>query len=358
MSSNVADRRDAVSAPGQTDSSLNKSSGPPPTTDLRRRPLDLKAGLFVFFVSTLWSGNSIAIKSGLDYAPALRLGWMRFVVGSVVILGWAIYTKADLRIHRGELRPLIALAVLLSVQIIFMNLGIKYTTAGHATILIITASIWVPVLSHFFIPGDRLSSARLTGIMVAYLGIVVISADSLRDPGAGNLILGDILSAISGFLLGVRLVFNARLVSNIDPAKMLLFQAAFGIAVFVIISAVFEPEPWLWTWQLATSLAYQGIVIAGFGFLSMLIMVKYFLPSRVSAIQLTQPVTGIILAWIILSEDPSWLLWAGGALVMAGALLAQTRDARPKARDGRVGQSPASREPATISDQPSADKAG
>lgn len=324
MSSNVADRRDAVSAPGQTGSST------PPTIDLRRRPLDLKAGLFALFVTTLWSGNSIAIKSGLDYAPPLRLGWMRFLVGSIVILGWAIYTRADLRIHRGEWWPLIALSVFFAVQIVFMNLGIQHTTAGHATVLIVTSSIWIAVLSHFFIPGDRLAPIRLGGILVAYLGIVVISADSLLEPGGQNMILGDILSAISGFLLGARIVYNARLVSRLDPAKMLLFQAAVGTVAFIIISAIFEPDPWLWTWELASSLAYQGLVIAGFGFLAMLLMSKYFFPSRIAAISLTQPVTGILLAWLILDEDPSGLLWIGGGLVMAGALLAQSRSSLAK----------------------------
>jgi|TARA_B100000959_G_C14967827_1_gene618511 drug/metabolite transporter (DMT)-like permease len=319
VSSNVADQRDAASPPGQT--------GPPspPTIDLRRRPLDLKAGVFVFFVSTLWSGNSIAIKAGLDYAPALRLGWMRFVVGSIVILIWALYTGADLRIRRSEWRPLISLSVFLAVQIMLMNLGIKYSTAGHATVLIVTSSIWVAVLSHYFIPGDRLEPIRLAGIMIAYLGIIVLSADSLRAPGGENMILGDILSAISGFLLGARLVYSARLLASIDPAKMLLFQAGIGSVAFVIISAIFEPNPWLWTWELAASLVYQGVVIAGFGFLSMMLMHKHFFPSRVSAISLTQPVTGILLAWLILDEDPTSLLWIGGVLVMGGALLAQKR---------------------------------
>ena len=323
MSSNVADERDAAAGPGQTSSSL------PPTTDLRRRPLDLKAGLFVFFVSSLWSGNSIAIKAGLDYAPALRIGWMRMVAGSVVILAWAIYTKADLRIHKGEWWPLISLAVFFAVQIVFMNLGIKHTSAGHATVLIVTSSIWVAVLSHFFIPGDRLDPTRLMGIMVAYGGIVVISTDSLLEPGGKSLILGDILSAISGFLLGARIVYNARLVSRINPAKMLLFQAAVGTVAFIIMSAIFESEPWLWTWELATSLAYQGFVIAGFGFLSMLLLSKHFFPSRIGAVSMTQPVTGILLAWLVLGEEPGELLWVGAVLVMGGALLAQKRSSPP-----------------------------
>jgi drug/metabolite transporter (DMT)-like permease len=72
------------------------------------------------------------------------------------------------------------------------------------------------------------------------------------------------------------------------------------------------------------------MVIAGFGFLAMLLLSKYFFPSRISAISLTQPVTGILLAWLILDEEPSELLWVGGILVMAGALIAQRRSSPAK----------------------------
>ena len=313
-------------------------SGPASHPVDSRRPLDLKAGLFLLFLATLWSGNAIAIKFGLQYAPALRQGWMRFILGSLVILGWAIYTRADLRIRKREWSPLLSLSILFSVQIITMNLGIKYTTAGHATVLLMTASIWIVVLSHFFIPGDRFAPTRFLGILVSYLGIAVISADGLRDSGGENLILGDVLTVISAVLLGARQVYNAKLVSTIHPAKMLVFQAAFGSVVFAIGSQMLEPKPWIWAWGLLGSLAYQGLLIAGFGFLASLLMFKYYYPSRITAIGLTQPVLGIILAWIILGEEPTWLLWVGGALVMFGALLAQKKT--PAELAGDVPESP------------------
>ena len=52
---------------------------------------------------------------------------------------------------------------------------------------------------------------------------------------------------------------------------------------------------------------------------------RYYYPSRITAVGLTQPVIGIVLAWIVLGEEPTWLLWVGAVLVMFGALLAQKR---------------------------------
>ncbi len=296
----------------------------PDPEDLRQtshRPLTPAGGLFALFLSILWSGNPIAIKSGLDDAPALRLGWMRFIAGGIVVLIWAIYLRADLRIRRGEWVPLLALGVLFSVQIAFMNIGLTRTTAGHSAILTVTFPIWVAVLAHFFVPGDRLNLQKLIGVITAYAGILVLFADSLGvDRG---LLLGDLLSAISGFLLGVRQVYNARIVQALHPAKLLLSQAVFGTIVFLAASVLFESEEYVWSGKLAVSILYQGVVIAGFGFIGNLWLIQRYFPSQVSVISLSQPMFSIIAAWLILDEELNSALWISVVLVIIGAGLVQ-----------------------------------
>ncbi|MDP6824040.1 MAG: DMT family transporter [Dehalococcoidia bacterium] len=298
--------------------------------NIERRPLTVRAGAFAVIVGIFWSGNSIAIKAGLDYAGPLRLGWMRFVAGSLVILAWAIYTRADIRIRRSEVKPLVALGLLFSVQIVFMNLGIKFTTAGHALSLNVTTAIWTALLAHFFIAGDRLEKGRFLGILVAYAGIVVISLDGLRSGINRDILIGDAFALISAFLLASRQIFAARLVEGMDPNKILLSQFFIGTVIFVGISAAFETEPWSWAWELWTSMAYQGLLIAGFGFIASLWLVSHYFPSRLAALGLLSPVSGIILAWIVLGEDPTSNLWIGAFLVMVGAGLAQRRNRAPK----------------------------
>ena len=50
-----------------------------------RRDIDLRGALLALLLSLFWGGNPVAIKLGLADAPPLRLAWMRFVVGGVVI---------------------------------------------------------------------------------------------------------------------------------------------------------------------------------------------------------------------------------------------------------------------------------
>ena len=292
----------------------------------QHRPLTAPAAVFALLLAILWSGLPIATKVGLDYAPPLRLSAMRFVVGGVVVLCWALLTKTDLRLRPGEWKALAMLGVLFSVQIAFLNIGLDLTTAGHNGILTVTFSIWVAVLAHFFVPGDRLTVPKLLGVFVAYGGIVLLFADSLGVHTTA--LLGDVFSAISGFLLGARLVYNARMVQSLHPAKLLLAQAVCGTVSLMTASLLFEDVPVEWTARLAMSVLYQGAVVAGFCFIGSLWLLKRYFPSQVSVISLAQPLFSIVAAWIILDEPLSSTLWLSAALVVAGAWLVRRRPAR------------------------------
>jgi len=291
------------------------------------------AALFALLLSILWSGNNVAIKAGLRDAPPLRLGWMRFLVGGIVVLAWALVSRADLRVRPGEWRKLLTLGVIFSVQLVFLNIGTDHTTAGNSLVMNTTYPIWVAILAHFFIPDDRLTLNRAFGVLLAYAGIVLVFLRSLAI--SRDLLLGDALTLTSGFLLGVRIIYTSRAVQDVDPAKLLLAQAAVGGASFLVASAIWEPEPYRWTRNLFLAVLYQGAIVAGFNFIGNMWLLKHYLPSRTSVIGLSQPLFGILLSWLILGEALSARLLVGAALVIIGVGLAQRQRKPGLARPGR-----------------------
>jgi drug/metabolite transporter (DMT)-like permease len=156
------------------------------------------------------------------------------------------------------------------------------------------------VLSHFLIPGDRLTARRLIGVAVAYTGIVVLFAR--RAAPGGSTLLGDVIVFASAFLLAERTVYLARVVRHVDPVKLLLAQAILGSAVFMAASALTESAPTSWTSRLALSLAYQGVLIAGFNFVTNLWLLGRYRPSGLAALFLTQPIFGVVIAALVAGD--------------------------------------------------------
>ena len=292
------------------------------------RQLTPAATGFAAFLAALWGGNAVAIKAGLDDAPPLRLAWMRFVVGGLVTIVWAVWTKQPIRPTRRELRPLGGLALLFVTQIAFMNIGQDHTTASHAVVINTTFPLWTGVIAHFFVPGDRMSPLRTVGTLIAYLGVVVVFAQSLGS--SNGTLLGDLLMLGSAVLLAARQVYTSLTSQSVGLPKLLLTQTVVGITFFLIAGLLLERDSWVISQRLVLSILYQGGVIAGFGFIGNMWLLKHYLPSGVTAISLTTPVWGVILANVVLGEALSATLFGGLALVLAGSALSQWSAARRK----------------------------
>lgn len=272
-----------------------------------RRNVDSTGALLALLTSVFWGANTVAIKVGLADAPPLRLAWMRFVVGGVAIAVWAWSTGrlAGFRIAPHEWRPMIVLALIFTAQIGTMNIGTSLTSAAHASILLNLYSVHTVVLSHFLIPGDRLTVRKVVGVLIAYAGIVVLFAG--QTGGAASL-LGDAIVFVSAFLLAERLVYLARAVQSLDPVKLLLSQAAIGSVLFMLGSALTEPMPTAWTVRLGASVAYQGILIAGFNFVVSMWLLQRYRPSSLVPFFLTQPLFGVLAAAVVAGDPLTWEL--------------------------------------------------
>ena len=264
----------------------------------------------------------MAIKLGLLDAPPLRLAWLRFLVGGVVITVWAWATGrlAGFRIERDEWRPLLVLAGLFIVQIGTMNVATALTNAAHGSIVLNLHAVHTVVLAHFLIPGDRLSVSRLVGILLAYGGIVVLFAGGTSGgtPGASASLLGDAIMFVSAGILAERTVYLSRAVHRFDPVKLLLSQVVTGVAVFMTLSQVLEPAPTQWTGRLAAALLYQGALVAGFCFIVNLWLLKRYRPSTLAAFSLTQPIFGVVAAALVAGDALTPALLVACAAVVAG----------------------------------------
>jgi drug/metabolite transporter (DMT)-like permease len=282
------------------------------------KDVDLKGGAVALLVSLFWGANPVAIKLGLLDAPPIRLAWMRFLVGGLVIVLWAWSTGrlAGFRIEPGEWPPLIFLGLLFTVQVGSTNVGTSLTSAGHVVILLHLYAVHTVGLAHFMIPGDRLTVRKLAGVLVAYAGIVILFVRQVTQ--SSPTLAGDLIIIVSSFLLALRTVYMARTVQRVDPVKLLLAQAVIGTALFVLVSTALEPEPTRWTARLAASIGYQGVVVAGFNFAVNLWLLRHYRPSALAGFFLTQPLFGVATAALLTGDALTLDVLLASAAVAVG----------------------------------------
>jgi drug/metabolite transporter (DMT)-like permease len=300
--------------------------------------MDVGAIAMVLLLAALWGGNTVAVKIGVADSPPLMLAALRFAIGGACVVAWGVWTRAPFRLEPGEAWPLLGLGLLFAAQLGLLNVGVWLSTAGHAAVLVNAYPVFIVPLAHVLVPGDRLTFAKLGGVLLGFGGILVLFSDQLvvrRDPGS-TILIGDVTLLVSAILLALRQVILNRQLQRIHPVKPLLAQVVVGTPLFLLLSRALESQPTVTTSRLAGSLFYQGVVIAGFNFIANMSLLKTYRPSALAAFALTTPLFGVVATALVLDEAidgrlaVSTLLVAGG--IAAATMLDPGELARPSTR--------------------------
>ena len=209
-----------------------------------------------------------------------------------------------------------------AADLLFWHHAIEAVGAGLATVLGNTQVVMVGLLA-WALFGERPSNRALVAIPIAMAGVVLISGVLENGAYGDNPGLGVVLglltgAAYSGFLLTLRHgAGEQRRVAG--P----LFDATLASAALILPWGLatgdldFTPGPEAQAWLIALALSSQVV-----GWLLITVSLPR-LPAVVTSVLLTlQPVATVVLAAILLGENPSPLQLLGAATILSGLLIA------------------------------------
>ena len=292
--------------------------------------IPLFAIVSALIIHTLWGANPVAVKLGLAAFPPLWSAFIRFVIAVICIAVWARINRIRLWPTRREWPGLFILALLFTTQIGMMNFGINLTSGASAAVVMATFPLFAGLFAHFMIAGDRLTIGKIAGLLIAFLGVGLVLTNG-RFPGKlSTADVGDLIVLASTVLLGGRMIWTARLVSDIEPTRVVIWQMLLSLAFFAVGAVWWEKVNWPdVSWIPIAALAYQGIVIAGLGFMVNAWLIKRYSPTVMVSFSFISPLSGVVLGAWLLDDVVTWDLAAGAAAVGLG-LVILTRQAAPR----------------------------
>ncbi|HJP20905.1 MAG: DMT family transporter [Alphaproteobacteria bacterium] len=284
--------------------------------------IPLRTIVIAVSIHILWGANPVAVKFGLLAFPPLWSAFIRFALAIACIVVWARFKNIALWPRRGEWRGLGLLSLLFTVQIALMNIGIDMSTSSMSSVLLATHPLFAALFAHLFTAGDRLTPVRIVGLLVAFSGAGVVL---LRDADLASLDLiaiGNWVVLLSSALLGGRLIYTAGLAQRIDTSRLVIWQMVLSLLAFGAGGLVFEDIMWSQvSWQPLAGLAYQGIVIAGLGFMINTWLIKNHSPSTMVSFGFIAPLSGVGLSIWLLGENLTSSLIFGTIGVGLGLVL-------------------------------------
>lgn len=281
----------------------------------------VQAILLSVVIHTLWGGNPIAAKFGLEMFPPAWSAFLRFVFGIATIAFWCWWRKHRLWPREHEWMPMLKISGLFTLQIWLMNVGFDRTNGINSSILISTNPLFAAFFAHLLIKGDQLTFPRAIGLLTAFAG-VCLTLMQTTEGGISFGSSGDWICLFSAGLLGYRLIASARYMESVDPFRLATWQMVFSLPLYALIGLTTETILWdMYSHTVLAGLIYQGVVVAGFGFMASLWLISQYQPSVMAGFNFLAPISGVVLASILLGESLHWLTAVGAGLVALGMVL-------------------------------------
>ena len=230
--------------------------------DSRRLPPEAIATQLLLCM--IWGLGQVATKVGNAGISPIWQAAPRSIGAALLLTAWIAWRRIPLGDRSQTLVPGIVAGVLFGLEFVFLFVGLVYTTAVRAVLLLYSAPFFVALGAHFFVPGDRLTRNKLVGLAAAFAGLLLAFADRVTLPDS-RVLIGDLLCLGAAFMWGATtIVIKANTLRRAPPASTLLYQLALSAPLMVALSYAFvEPGVFAPTALVSAAVAVQTVGIQG-----------------------------------------------------------------------------------------------
>lgn len=275
----------------------------------------LKANLAMVAVIIIWGISYVSIKVTLVEIPPVTMALIRFMIASM-ILGIIIRkVEPQSKLDKSDL-PKMVLGGIFGITLYFIleNIGVNYTTATNASLIVSVVPIITITLDVLFFHG-RVSIIKLLGVSIAIGGsYLAVTANGRVELNSAHFI-GNILM-IAAMSWAFFTLLNKSLQEKYSGLFLTTYQTIFGTLFFIPLS-LFEYKEW----KLFSLIAFGNILFQAI-FCSCLAYLLYIYALKRLEVALTTiylnliPIVGVLSGYLILKERVLAIQLVGGLITL------------------------------------------
>lgn len=283
-------------------------------------------------LAVLWGSSFLFIAVALDGLSPLQIVLARMCIGAAVLLGFVVARHLRLPTSRTLWGHIAVAAVIANVLPYFLfswaEQSVPSSVAGS---LNATTPLFTLGLAMALRQEQRTAGARLTGLVVGFLGALVVLAP-WQESGALGSRIGQLACLLATASYAVSYVYIGRFIAGSGLPSLVLSasQLSAGAAMLLVTAPLYAGEPVELTLPVVASIVALGLLGTGAAYILNYRLITDEGPTTASVVSYFLPVVAVTLGVLVLDEPLTWNLAAGAALVLLGVAIAQGRLTMPR----------------------------
>lgn len=270
-----------------------------------------RAALAVASVAVLWGSVGVVIRQ--VELPAVALVSARIWIAAPTITVFLTVTDREQPWRWRPTPRLLVNGVLLAAHWVTFIAALQRAPIGTVLLITYLAPVGIAAFAPVFL-GEVVPVRTKAALAVAVAGIALIATPAM----GGASVDGIILALVTGALYVPLALSNKALSDEHGGVQLALYQLLVAGIVLLPFSALADwgtPSiDWLW-------LGVLGAVYTAFAFATYLDALEHLAATRAAILLYLEPASAVLCGWLLLHEDPTLSMLAGGLLVVGAGIL-------------------------------------
>ncbi|HRP02297.1 MAG TPA: EamA family transporter [Candidatus Kapabacteria bacterium] len=260
-----------------------------------------------------------------DVSPNLVL-LLRASIAAFVYTIWIVYSKKyKIKIDKKDYYKLIILGIInIPINQFLFFIAISKTTAPNVSLAYALTPIFVFIIAFFYL-GEKLSTKRILGIIIAVLGtIVLLSEKGLKFNTDG--LIGDTLALVASLSWAFYTIIGKQLIQKYNPIYITGLTMIIGLITYLPFLP-FSNIDYSLIIHLDTldylQLLYLGTFTSAIGYAIWYYALTKIDASKLSVFNNLQPALTATLSFFIFGTPITLLFVVGAAMILLGVYVTQ-----------------------------------
>jgi drug/metabolite transporter (DMT)-like permease len=283
--------------------------------------------ILLLVLGVMWGTSYAFIKLGVETLPTFTLIASRLLIGFTLLATVVAIARERLpRSPRVYLHLLVMATINIVVPFTLITWAEQSVASAIAAILNGAVPLLVIVLAALVFPDEPITLGRLVGIVVGYVGVVVLVAPGLAGALSGSEVTGEVALLGSTVSYAVGAVYARRNIKGLRPMIPALFQVGFAFLIVTALALVFEkPLAVAWNTNALIAVLWLGLLGSGAAYLIMFRLLGRIGATATSQLAYLLPVVGIVTGALMFGEQVDARVVGGTGLILGGVTLVNSR---------------------------------